>query len=355
MLGTLAAQAETRTPAIEEMIRAHIETGDIEMTAGNLEAAKEFFRNAAALSDSVVVSPYTQVYVQFRLGDIEAQQGAPGAALPYFRKARERAQDWVATSRDPEALRSLRGSYSRLANASRESGDLFACRDNLLKAQQLVEAGLRQTNRSLEDRRNLMSTYMVLGDVQNGPDDLNLGDYHAALSNYRAALAIIEEMVSEDPHDMRARRDLAISHRRVGLILFEKAPAEALKHYVKALEIAEELRVLDPVNIDFRRDVMEANLGLGVLYRKSGRKDDAIERLTRALELQKSIDATAPYRIWLARYTTQNLYRDRKRANDGWGPDRSNEPLSGGVEGGGRTPQTRADQLVSGKGPGGCG
>src|SRR5262249_13136360 len=139
LLKTLAEEAGTRASAIDELIPVDIETGDIEVAAGNPEAATALYKNAAALVDSVEVSPATEVYAYFRLGDIEAQEGVAGAAVPHYRRALERAQAWAGANREAEPLRTLRMAHSRLANALRESGDLVGCRDNLHKALQLVE------------------------------------------------------------------------------------------------------------------------------------------------------------------------------------------------------------------------
>jgi tetratricopeptide (TPR) repeat protein len=141
--------------------------------------------------------------------------------------------------------------------------------------------------------------------VLGGLDELNFGDYNGALAQYRAAAAAAEQMAAADTHDMRARRDLGVSYRRLGRLLAGSAPNEALTYYLKSLEVAEDLHAMDPASIDFRRDVAESNLGLGLLARRSGRNGEALERLNRALDLQKSIESTAPNRVWLARYITQ--------------------------------------------------
>jgi tetratricopeptide (TPR) repeat protein/tRNA A-37 threonylcarbamoyl transferase component Bud32 len=305
ILTGLASQSETRVAATEEMVRVNIETGDIELAAGNFSGAKAAFTRAAALADSVEVSPGSRVFAYLRLGDIEAQQGAAGAAVPHYRKALESAEAWDATSTQPEAHRLLRGTYSRLANASRESGDLFSCRENLRKAMQVSENGMRQRGPSHEDRRSLLSLHASMADVQGGPDDLNLGESDAALANYRIAFGMAEEFVSADQHDVRARRDLAIMSRFLARMLIQSDAVGAGKLFAKALEIAAELRASDPANIDFRRDVMEAHLGLGIVARRTGSKEEAMERLTRALELQKTIEAAVPDRIWVTRYITQ--------------------------------------------------
>jgi serine/threonine protein kinase len=305
ILQTLESEAETHTAAVEEMIRVNIEIGDIELAAGNLESAKASFKAAAVPIQSAQLSANTEVYVYFRLGDIEAQQGAPEAALPHFRKALERARAWADSSNEAAAWRDVQGAYRRVANAARESGDLAACRDNLRKAKQVIEEQLKWGDPNVEDQRNLWTTYVVLADVLGGPDELNFGDTSGALVHYRAGVELAEKLVAADRHDVRVRRDLGVSYRRFGRFLFDSAPREALNYYAKSLEIAENLHAVDPANIDFRRDVAESNLGLGMLAMRSGRNNEALQRLSSALDLQRSIEAAAPYRVWLVRYITQ--------------------------------------------------
>jgi tetratricopeptide (TPR) repeat protein len=298
-------QTSTNAIAVEETVRVNAEIGDIEIAAGNLEKAKSYFRSAAAPIGSTVLSPNTEVYIYFRLGDIEAQQGSPGTALPHFRNALDRAEAWAATSDDIVARRELQRAYRRVANAARESGDLVSSRDNLFKAKQVIEECLRRSDRNGEDQRELWTILVILADVLGGPDELNFGDYNAALAHYRSGAALAEQMVAADKHDMRARRDLGVSYRRLGLLLVETAPSEALAYYLKSLEIAEDLHAMDSASVDFRRDVAESNLGLGILARQSGRHSEALDRLNRALDLQNSIETTAPNRVWVARYITQ--------------------------------------------------
>lgn len=194
MLRPLQNVAETHAAAIDEIARVNIEIGDVDAAIGDYEAAKTRFKTSALLVDMSEVTPDTYVYAFFRLGDIEAQQGTSEAAVPHFRKALERAQSWAASSNEPEALRTLRASHQRLANASREAGDLIASRDNLLQAKRLVESRLSRPDTTIEDRRNMMLANALLADIYGGPDDLNLGDYPAAVKYYRAAAKLAENM-----------------------------------------------------------------------------------------------------------------------------------------------------------------
>lgn len=117
-------------------------------------------------------------------------------------------------------------------------------------------------------------------------------------------MKLAEELAATDQHDVRARRDLAITYRRLARALVRTEPNEAGKYFRTALQIAEALRASDPQSLDFRRDVMEANLGLGILAGKT-RSAESLDRLKQALELQKDIESAAPYRVWVVRYITQ--------------------------------------------------
>jgi tetratricopeptide (TPR) repeat protein len=84
------------------------------------------------------------------------------------------------------------------------------------------------------------------------------------------------------------------------MLLAEK-PAEALEFYRKAFAISSELSSADTLNIHHRSSLADALLGIGQALNRLGNKEEAIQNLTRALDLEKSIQAVAPERIFLLR------------------------------------------------------
>jgi tetratricopeptide (TPR) repeat protein len=143
--------------------------------------------------------------------------------------------------------------------------------------------------------------YHVFGDMLAAPDDPNLGKPAEALSHFRAAAELNAGLVKADPQDANARRNLAGSYRRVGMMLLATNPTEALETYRKAFALSSELSSADPLNIHHRSSEADALLGIGQALHRLGKNEEAIQNLTRALELEKSIEAVAPERIFLLR------------------------------------------------------
>jgi tetratricopeptide (TPR) repeat protein len=90
-------------------------------------------------------------------------------------------------------------------------------------------------------------------------------------------------------------------------MLLDDNPAEALELYRKALAISSELSSTDAANIYYRSAVADALLGIGQALYNLGKREEALHNLARVVELQKSIEAVAPDRIWLLR-TTSRVY-----------------------------------------------
>src|SRR5262249_2784147 len=121
-----------------------------------------------------------------------------------------------------------------------------------------------------------------------------------ALSNFRKALEIGEELVAADRQDVRARSDTAGVYRHLGAVLLAGNPTEALNHYRKAFAISEELSDANPSNIEFRRDVGFTLLGTGESLHKLGRKEEAFVSLTNGLRRIQASNAAAPDQLaWI--------------------------------------------------------
>jgi len=155
----------------------------------------------------------------------------------------------------------------------------------------------------------LVGIYHVFGDLLAAPDDPNLGKAEEALSNYRAAAELNEALTKADPKDANAGRNLAGSYRRVGMMLLSDKPAEAYQYYRKALALSSELSAPDTLNIHHRSSVADALLGIGQALHKLGKREESLQNLGPALELQKSIEVVAPERIFLLP-TTSRAYME---------------------------------------------
>jgi len=81
------------------------------------------------------------------------------------------------------------------------------------------------------------------------------GDREGGLANLRQGTALLEQIVSEDPENLHARRILGLSYSRLADILRTRTEdrPQALGLYRKALAVKKGLLADDPNNTDFRR------------------------------------------------------------------------------------------------------
>ena len=113
-------------------------------------------------------------------------------------------------------------------------------------------------------QRELATSYQKVGDVQGRPANANLGNPEGAMESYKKALAIREALVASDPRNTQDRRQLAISHSRIGEILEINGDHQgAMNEYQKALAIREELYAADPNDPALQRDVAVSYFEIG--------------------------------------------------------------------------------------------
>jgi len=290
--------------ATRGMIETHLNVGQMEAVLGNSKAAATHLQQASEIAGKAFalgssdIPPSTQVNLYFRLGDAEYQQGNADGELAYYRKALEVSEKWASVDTGSEALKNLRDCYHEVGAAQARTGDLHSARDSYQKAE---EAAIKLSNKAdaaLGQRYDTISLHNAFGDILAAPDDPNFGDRAGALRRYQAALELAQASAAADPKNLNARRTLAICYRRIGMLLAHGKPAESVGYYEKALPIAEDLYGSDPTNVEYRYALSRSYMGLGEALYALRKNDDAIQYLIRAVDLQKSIEATSPERIW---------------------------------------------------------
>jgi len=306
---------ETKAEAIREVVNTHIDLAMVEEVLGNPPAVASHLERAAAIAADVSalggreIHPTSLVSLYFRLGDVESQRGNWDAELAHYRKAIEVCRKWVDTEHTSEALNSLRSAYTQLAKGQFHVGDLYAAQDTFRLALNVSEELMRRPDGGSIEPHAMVGIHHVFGDMLAAPDDPNLGEPAEALFHYRAAATLNEGLAKADPKDANARRNLAGSYRRVGMMLLADKPGESLQFYRKAFALSSELSSADTLNIHHRSSLASALLGIGQALHKLGKNEEALQNLARVVELQKSIEAVAPERIFLLR-TTSRAYME---------------------------------------------
>jgi tetratricopeptide (TPR) repeat protein len=194
------------------------------------------------------------------LGSLYLRKAEPEAAIPLLERGLEVCRTYSVNNWLPTIGASLGAAYAATGRVD----------EGLSLLEEAVGCARRM---GIVATLSLWRTY--LGDAY-----LRAGRVAEALAEARRALA--ECRVSGE------RGYEAWALQVLGQIMANQLPAqEALPHYLEALRLADELRM--------RPLVAHCHLGLGKLYRRTGKRAEAQEHLTTATTLYREMDM----RYWL--------------------------------------------------------
>ena len=104
----------------------------------------------------------------------------------------------------------------------------------------------------------------------------------AALTSYRASLAIAERLAKADPGNAGWQRDLSVSHNKIGDVQMAQGDlAGALTSYRASLAIRERLAKADPGNAGWQRDLSVSHDKIGDVQVSAGRSAGGADELPR--------------------------------------------------------------------------
>ena len=272
--------------------------GELQLVAGNTEAAWDAYKTRSAFAQARVEADATDVewvreliWSMNDLGGVLQQQGylkeaetAYTTALDFSQWQADQAPDDVDVLRDRQVAVNRVGSI-RLARRN-AAGALEAHVEALGIAQALLDTDPS----NLTYRMDVSFTQERIGDAK-----LDLGDKEGARAAFQTALAIAEALASEYPSDVVIRRNLSVSYERIGDMLVDEADyPTALDTYAKALAIREELAALDPDNKPRQRDLAINFDRIGDVQKFMEDMDSAVLSYQAALSIRQKLAALDP-------------------------------------------------------------
>ncbi|MDI6026920.1 caspase family protein [Corticibacterium sp. UT-5YL-CI-8] len=311
--------------------------GDLQVTLGQLEKAKQSFATMQAIAE--VKAPVenaaqalsrmrVQSIIDEKIGDVSLAQGNLAAARGHYEASLEKREDlaerqpdvafWhqlVAESRTklgtinlsegslPEAAMHYQGGVAAAekgleiaeystpllrarAVAKIGLGDVFIWQGQLPDAMRTYQDSLRSyetlDNGSARTRHDLSMALERIGDilVKQGKDD-------DALDYFGKELAIRRAITAEDPKNSIWLRELSVSLNKIGDALHNIGSYEkALQSFDEGLTIAKELTLKDPSNLGWKRDLL-------ISYERVGYTRTALDDFVGAKEAYVPMNAIA--------------------------------------------------------------
>ncbi|MGE0551281.1 MAG: protein kinase [Kofleriaceae bacterium] len=139
-----------------------------------------------------------------------------------------------------------------------------------------------------EDRRAKVRAN--LGDVL-----VDKGDVTGALASYQVALASAEHRIKTDSRSSQARRDLWMTHYKIGRIRQRQGDAPgALAAHRAALAVMEQLAASEPTDTTWQRNVAVSHASIAEVLKEQGDLDGAMASARASQSIKKQLVAAHP-------------------------------------------------------------
>lgn len=174
--------------------------------------------------------------------------------------------------------------------ASSQLGDLYTrlspklAPDYFRRALKVAQEFVASTPGSLPAKRDLSVSHNKLGDAL-----ARSGNAKEAREAFEESMNLAKELVTANPDNPRAKRDLSICHERLGTVLSaESNLEEAQGHFENSLKLRQKLSAPSPENAEAKRDLSIAYEKLGDILFKNGKLKEALDqyRMTEKLRTE---------------------------------------------------------------------
>lgn len=171
-----------------------------------------------------------------------------------------------------------------------------AARELIVKrALEYLDGLARESGNDPSLMRELATAYQKVGDVQGNPYSSNIGDTTGAIESYRKSLAIREKLAANNPASTDDRRNVAISHGRIGDVAWGRGDTEmALEAYRSAVTIGEALQSAGQLDRESSRSLWRGYRDYAYALAQSGDLTAALESFNKGRDIIEKLVAANP-------------------------------------------------------------
>lgn len=312
-LDALAAEASGDDALRREVARGYVHLATVQggwgmPNIGDHETARRSLQKAAALLDPLAhrAAPAAEDRVQLAYTFASLVPGAPVAEQAKLLADAHALLDSLSPSErsQPSALSIRESVWASTSDLQLSRNDLEGARAS---QEQFVAAGeelWRQKPHSLDASRNLSIAYKRLGATLE-----MLNRRPEALTLYGKALDLDKQRVAADPGGRLWRLDLSFSYGAIGAALFAEGDSEgARRQYEQAVALREQVVTEDP-NEDFAKQALARGYDrLALIWTTLGRADSALAFAAKARAIYRERLRAHPERenVW-QEFTTTSL------------------------------------------------
>lgn len=238
-----------------------------------------------------------------RIADVQGQPrqanlGDPSGAATSYKKALAIRESLAAANpNDLEVRRQLCPNYGKLSDLLLSNGDAQGAIGYTQEGMELARTLANEKNATVADKM-IFATFQL----DYGYKQILLGTDHASgLKNLRAGTSALEQILAQDPNNLRLRRTLGLADSRLAGTLARDPSQhpEAMALYKKAISVKEPLVQSDPNNVEIKRLITYDKFELGQLLANMNESDAALEQDRTALSEFESYAKADPTNVQL--------------------------------------------------------
>ena len=360
--------ASTRGVAAERLIdymmthvqRQLTQIGRLDLMAGLSTEVKRYYDKLSQIPGSMPDEDEGRMAEAIELiGRAEHQSGKPDEALATWGEARTKLVGLIGTDHGPRTLRLRamiakldyesgtvfleRGKYERATNYFAEAGHeydelrkeapgdralMLGAADNddelgdmLRREGKLDEAFEQYTSaKALRDQAQgngrvtdevmaLSTSHLKLGSIYQ-----SRGESSVAADEYKASLKLRDSLLATEPDNAQVQKAVLDTLEQLAIVetmLGDDAASIAM--FQRALPVTQLLAQRDPTNIDWEYQRGNVLADLGQSFVQTGRFQDGLEQIERAVDVDRGLSARDPEELALSRRTRARARSRRRR------------------------------------------
>lgn len=269
--------------------------GDVEMLAGDLAAARDFFqrsldiREAIANADPHDLRAQRDLMIALRgLGVAEVEAGNFAAARGLFHRSVDIGETIAnADPHDTQTRRDLSFALNGLGDVELLGGSLAAARDFFRRSLDIRYALAEADSHDTQARRDISFVLSKLGDVE-----MLAGNLAVARDFFQRDLDISEALAETDAQDAKARHDLSFALNRLGRVEMQVGNlAVARDRLSRSLDLRRELSATDLHSAQASFELADAHDDLARVAEHAGDRVAELDHLRQALRILEGMDA----------------------------------------------------------------
>ena len=273
----------------EQLALIYVEIGDTEKVSGSVAKAFEYNNAAVAILDQVSGAEPNDI------SKLKNLRSAVAYSAKYYELQGDATASLEAARREQQIVNQMlklnlpASEASHLANRSRlHIGEALTPLGDYKAAISEIQAAL--VGFSIERAENPHDTslnYYLWGANRRLATTLELdGNPNKALKYAHDSLSVIEVGMATSPKDIGYHRNSALAHLQLGQILFRQHQvAPAISHFRRALELSEEVLELDPWYFESKIDVACARANLGYALISTPGKAEGLVHLSESAKI----------------------------------------------------------------------